>query len=152
MASWPRSFRSDTIASHMIPADVLEQTSRHIAQFASEWRDETPLVVHRRQLDGGGTPGWSGEFMGWITRDERGRDYEPQSEERQRVTRAMRMLRKVAPREHETLWRIFSGESVEQVCAWLNERSIRHGHPERYSMKDTVVIIVSGVDKLAFWG
>ena len=137
----------------MIPSAVLEQTSKHIAQFAPEWRDEVPMAIHAHRLDSGGVPALTGEFMGWLSRTERNKRYrpEPEPEARQRVTRAMRTLRKVAPREHETLWKIFSGESVEQVCLWLNERAIRHGHPERYSMKDTVVIIVSGVDKLAFW-
>jgi len=132
---------------------VIEQASSRIAQFAPEWRDEAPMRLHDSRLDAGGVPSWSGEFMGWIARNERGTrsrpEYEPEA--KLRITRAMRTLRKVAPREHEALWRIFSGESAEQVCAWLNERSIRHGHPERYSLKDTIVIIVSGVDKLAFW-
>jgi len=136
----------------MIPAEILEQTSRQIRQFAPEWRDDMPMTIHEHALDRGGVPRYSGEFIGWLTRNEGGRSaYPDQSDARFRITKAMRTLRKVAPREHETLWRIFSGETVEQVCLWLNERAIRHGHPERYSTKDTVVIIVSGVDKLAYW-
>lgn len=63
----------------------------------------------------------------------------------------MRKLRKVAPREHETLYKILAGESVADVCRWLNDRAIKGGHPERYSMKDTIVIIVSGIDKIVYW-
>jgi hypothetical protein len=79
------------------------------------------------------------------------RDDEDMPDTRYRLTRAMRKLRKVAPREHEVMWRILSGETVPDVCTWLNDRAIRHGHPERYSIKDTVVLVVSGSDKLAFW-
>jgi hypothetical protein len=63
----------------------------------------------------------------------------------------MRNLRKVAPREYDVMRRAFTGESVEQISEWLNERAIRGGHPERYSLKDTVVLLASGADKLAVW-
>lgn len=61
------------------------------------------------------------------------------------------MLRKVAPREHDVVWKVLRGEDVQSIREWLNVRAETQGHPERYSMKDATVLIVSGVDKLAAW-
>jgi len=135
----------------MIPRHVVDTTGRHLQRFIPEWRDEFPMRIHERGFAEDGTPAMTGEFMRWLNRGITKRDDEDLSDTRLRLTRAMRRLRKVAPREHEALWLILRGQSIADVSRWLNERAIRLGHPERYSMKDTMVIVASGVHKLAFW-
>ena len=109
------------------------------------------MRIHQRGYAEDGTPAMAGEFTRWLNRGIDKRDDEDSSETKLKLTRAMRRLRKIAPREHEVLWKILAGESVGEVHVWLNDRAIRQGHPERYTVKDTMVIIVSGVDKVAFW-
>lgn len=135
----------------MISREVVTATQRHLHRFIPEWRDEFPMRIHERGFAEDGTPAWTGEFTKWVTRGTRKHDDEDHPETKLRLTRAMRRLRKVAPREHEVVWKVLSGDTVPDVCAWLNDRAIRGGHPERYSQKDTMVILASGVDKIAFW-
>jgi len=117
--------------------------------FAAEWHEEIPLKIHNRQVDHAGAPQWSDEFARWLTRDrpedDHGRRRNPEG--RLRVTRAMRSLRKEAPRQYEVLYRIMVlGESVRSTTVWLNARAIRGGHPERYRPGDTLAILQSSID------
>jgi hypothetical protein len=135
----------------MLSDVVLARTSVNIRHFFAEWQSEIPMRIHSGGLDRGGGPAWDGEFAHWLLKDERRQRDEDHPETRLRLVRAMRMLRKVAPREHDVVWKVFAGDSPSQINAWLNERAERLGHPERFTMKDTVVLIVSGIDKLAYW-
>lgn len=131
--------------------DLLEQTARNAQYFRRELDDETPIKIHQRAISPDGSPQLSGEFISWL---QRGVRYDPEahpSETPLRLKRAMRMLRDVAPREYDVVWRVLRGEDVDTICGWLNERAEAQGHPERYSKKDTFVLIASGVDKLAAW-
>lgn len=131
--------------------DLLAQTARSIQYFRPELSDELPLKIHQRALAQDGSPQLSGEFVSWL---QRGTGFNPDAHPTDaplRLKRAMRMLREVAPREHDVVWRVLRGEDVSTIHAWLNERAESLGHPERYSEKDTVVLIVSGVDKLSTW-
>jgi hypothetical protein len=130
----------------------IAHVSREIATFAAKWQEETPPRIHQRTLGEDGTPLWDGEFFSWMTRGSWFRHYdEAPSSDRLRLTRAMRNLRRIAPREYDVLRRAFTGETAQQICDWLNERAIRGGHPERYSLKDTVVLMASGLDKVSHW-
>jgi hypothetical protein len=133
----------------MLPG--LEHVSREIAMFAAKWNEETPGRIHKSTLAEDGTPTWTGEFYSWVAKGPWWRGDDSPASSSLRLTRAMRSLRKVAPREYDVMRRAFTGESVEQICEWLNDRAIRGGHPERYSLKDTVVLLASGADKLAAW-
>lgn len=138
-------------AEKVLPASVVQVASLRVAQFAIDYRGEVPSRLHSRELDRGGTPGWHPGFAAWLTRLSRPAmdEVEP---DRIRVTRAMRSLRKVAPREHDVCYRaLVLSHSPEQIQLWLNDRAIRQGHAERYTLKDTCVLIISGVDKIAEW-
>lgn len=131
---------------------MLEQTARHLRFLIPEFRDEVPLKMHNiHDLADDGTPRLTGEFSDWLYRGGKQRRDEMPTDARLRLKRAMRALRGVAPREHDVMWRTLRGESVPSTAAWLNERAVAQGHPERYSEKDVVVLIVSGTDKLAIW-
>jgi len=126
--------------------EVLKHTSRWMSTFAVEWHDEIPLKIHTRGLDAGGTPKWDPGFAAWLQGGGRN------SESRRRITAAMRLLRKRSIREFEVAYRMMVlGEPIEQTTIWLNDRAIRNDKPERYSVKDTQVIIVAAVDKLLNW-
>lgn len=120
----------------------------------ADFADEVPMRIHRgnSHLTYDGTPEITGEFVNWLsTTTKRRREYDSAMDSQLRVKRAMRILRGVAPREHDVMWRTLRGDSVQSTMEWLNERAERQGHPERYSLKDVVVLICSGTDKLAFW-
>ena len=76
---------------------------------------------------------------------------ERQPDTEMRLGRAMKRLRELAPREHDVMHRVLSGEPPAMICYWLNARAIRGDHPERYSQKDTEVLISSGLHKLEAW-
>ena len=135
----------------MLPSVVLDKVARDIAKFSTEWRDDHPIRIHQHAIGADGAPAYAPEFMEWLGRGTAKARNEDHSETKLRLTRAMRNLRNVAPREYDVLHRVFAGETTEQIRDWLNDRAVQGGHPERYSLKDTVVLIVSGVDKLTLW-
>lgn len=129
----------------MFPEPVLAHLAHWLSVFAAEWHQEIPLKIHDRRIDDGGKPQWHPEFARWLTRTGSLGPRNPLG--RLRVTRAMRDLRRVAPRQYEVLYRIMVvGESVESTTIWLNARAIRGGHPERYRLGDTLAILQSSVD------
>ena len=128
----------------VFPEPVLAHLAHWLSIFAAEWHQDVPLQIHTKQLEKGtGAPQWAPEFARWIT----GRSNSQNPDGRLRVTRAMRSLRQVAPRQYEVLYRIMVlGDSVASTTAWLNNRAIRGGHPERYRIGDTLAILQSSVD------
>ena len=134
----------------MLPSVALEKATRDLTRFQREWQGEMPLRIHRRMPAADGTPSYTSEFLDWVSREQLSDDALA-TDSKLRFTKAMRALRKVAPRECDVVHRVFAGYSTEEIRDWLNDRAVRGGHRERYSLKDTVVLIVSGADKLAAW-
>lgn len=131
----------------VFPPDVITKMSHWLEIFAGEWHQELPQKLHGRELDDMGAPQWHPEFSRWLlrheTREERHGHRNPDG--RLRVTKAMRGLRKEAPRAYEVLYRVMVlGASIESTTQWLNERAIRGGHPERYRNGDTLAIVQAG--------
>lgn len=119
-----------------------------MARITTGWYGEIPTRIHGRGIDGNGAPEWSPAFLAWISKEAKAKR---SPDETLRVKRAMRMLRREAPREYEVVYRAILGETIEQIAQWLNDRAIRGGHPERYSLKDAVFLLISGVDKVSLW-
>lgn len=134
----------------MLPSVAVQKATRDLTRFQREWQGETPIRLHRRMPAADGTPDFTSEFIDWLNR-ERLSDDALATDSKLRFTRAMRTLRKIAPREYDVMHRVLAGHTTEAIRDWLNDRAVRGGHPERYSLKDTVVLIVSGADKLAAW-
>lgn len=137
------------MAATVFPESVLQNMAHWLGVFAAEWHQELPQRIHGRAIDRAGAPQWTDEFARWMTRDDAegayGRRRNPEG--RLRVTRAMRALRKEAPRQYEVLYRIMvNGDSIASTTVWLNERAIRGGHPERYRTGDTLAILQSSID------
>jgi hypothetical protein len=135
----------------MLPSAAVEKVNQDLARFKREWQGEIPVRIHQRQIDSSGAPAYSSEFLAWLNREWIDRDDMMPSDIRLRLTRVLRHLRDIAPREHDVMRRVLAGETTEEIRDWLNDRAERGGHPERYSLKDTVVLIVSGADKIAAW-
>lgn len=135
----------------MLPASLLAVTQDRLLQYAKEYHGEVPTRLHGRDLDRGGAPQWHAGFANWMTRSTRPAmdEVEP---DRIRVTRAMRILRKACPREADVVYRaLVLGHGAEEIQEWLNQRAIAGGHPERFSLKDATVLIISGMEKIDLW-
>jgi hypothetical protein len=137
-----------------IPDAVLKDTFKTMFELAGYWNEELPLRIHQRALDDGGVPDWHGDFALWLGRanvfdDRKWREH---PEPRVKTTRAFRKLRKFAPREFEVVYRTaILHIPVRDTMFWLNDRAIRNGKPERYGLEETLLLLVSGVDKVAHW-
>lgn len=134
----------------MISDAEVRHTGTWLAYFRGTYLDNIPMQIHERGLDRDGKPDWSFEMRQLMTGIEKqSTTVEPG---KVRVRRAMKRIRLRSLREYEVLYRIMIlGESVEQVTQWLNERAVNGGHPERYSINGTTVIIYAAVDKLCAW-
>lgn len=133
-----------------IPAPVLETTAQRLVAFAAEWHRDVPTQIHTGSLDAGGAPQLHPDFMQWLTAQ--GSPAHRNTDGRMRLTKAMRQLRTEGPREYDVVYRVMvAGSSIQETTDWLNDRAIRGGHPERYTLKDTTMILISGVDKVAHW-
>ena len=139
-----------------IPETVLRETAQWMVDFRDYWHDELPQQLHTGGYGEGGTPAWHPDFTRWLgvdyygkRSDQRWRD---NPEPRVRTTRAFRKLRKKAVREYEVCYRIIIlGEPIEETCEWLNARAIRNGKTDRYGLLETMLLLVSGVEKMRSW-
>lgn len=133
----------------MISTNALTHTSYWLGHFRDVWETNPPIRLHTRELDDAGNPQWSPDFAHWLDgtsgRHEGGED-------RARLKRAMKRLRERSLREYEVVYRtMVMGHSIPEVAEWLTERAIIGGHPERYGVRETIVIVYAAVDKLRDW-
>jgi hypothetical protein len=150
-----------------IPETVLRSTAQWMVDLRDYWHLEVPTRIHTSGLDSGGAPEWHPDFARWLGTDYRGgrsdQRWADNPEPRIRTTRAFRKLRKKAVREYEVCYRIVVlGEQIERTCDWLNERAFRNDIPlpdgkmwrgarAHYDLNDTLLLLVSGVGKVASW-
>jgi hypothetical protein len=139
-----------------IPDTVLRETARWMVDFRDYWHSEVPTQIHEHELGQGGTPDWHPDFARWLgvdySDDRSDQRWADNPEPRVRTTRAFRKLRKKAVREFEVCYRIIIlGDPIEDTMGWLNERSIRNQKTDRYGMAETMLLLVSGVDKMRSW-
>jgi len=144
-----------------IPASVLASTAYWLTRFSYDYRGESPGKIHNGTLSEDGTPQWHPDFARWLTAGGPIDTPRPESrtpEDRLRTTRALRKLRSVAVREFEVVYRVMVlGDTVDDTTKWLNDRAQRNGIPlppgqtVHYRRKDTVAIIVSGIEKMRDW-
>jgi hypothetical protein len=117
----------------------------------SSLADECPVRIHSRETDAGGAPEWHPSFERWIDAE---RDETPRTKTRfyesdhkmhpQRLKRALRQVRKLAPREYDALYLM-----IALKYTWggartkMNEDNLRRGQAE-YSEAEFLVLTVSG--------
>jgi hypothetical protein len=139
-----------------IPENVLRETAQSMVDFRDYWQDEIPSQIHSGDISDDGAPQWHPDFQRWLGVDYYGprsdRRWSENPEPRVRTTRAFRKLRKKAVREFEVCYRIIVlGEPIEETRQWLNDRAIRNGKTDRYGMQETLLLLVSGVQKMRAW-
>jgi hypothetical protein len=141
--------------ANQFPTHVLKSTGYWLARFSNDYHGEVPNRIHNREIASDGAPQWHPDFARWLTSREVISTPRPERatpEQRLRTTRAMRRLRKEAIREFEVVYRVMVlGERIEDTTRWLNERAIRNGKSSRYRTKDTIALVISGVDKMREW-
>ena len=130
----------------------MKDTAHWATYFAADWKQEVPQRIHTAQIGNDGCPAWHPDFEKWLVND---RVYRRKNDEqRLRITRVMRRLRRVAVREYECLYRVLVlGERLEETTRWLNERAARNAIPfpdhrpsgPHYIQKDTLALIVAGI-------
>ncbi len=133
----------------MITPSHLRSTGYWIDRFRDTIVANPPVQLHIRELDDAGNPQMHPEFIHWLEGTSGRREG---TEDRARLNAALKLLRNRSIREYEVLYRVlYLGQPIPEVAEWLNERSIRGGHPERYSVPDTMVIVYAAVDKVRDW-
>lgn len=81
-----------------------------------------------------------------------GQQYRDQhNDERTRVTRAFRKLRRAAPLEFDVLYMAIRGNTLNDIAQKLTERAIARNKPERYDTTSVTLLAVCGVDKVEGW-
>ena len=139
-----------------IPESVLRDTAQRMVDYRDYWHDEMPTQIHAAGFDDGGVPAWHPDFARWLGvdwySDRSDQRWKDNPEPRIRTTRAFRKLRKKAVREYEVCYRIIIlGEPIEETAEWLTSRAIRNAKPERYGVGETLLLLVSGVQKINGW-
>lgn len=137
------------------PSDThLARTAEWISQITRDWNEEIPLAIHSNSVADDGAPQWHNNFETWLLRGDRTGDeqWRNNPEPRVRMTRAMRKLRERFPREYEVLYRTaILSIPIEETTQWLNTRAIRNDKPERYSVRDTYLILIVAADRTMSW-
>jgi hypothetical protein len=159
----------------VLAPDTLRFTGDWSIRLGEQWRMEFPLKLHKmHEYAPDGTPEWSSEFERWLSRrhdnDKRPDDHEERtprdlrgpyqnSPQRTRTTAAFRKLRRQAPQEFLALYDLCVLNPVRPgadlrsafaaVARRLNERAIRKGYPERYTVETISILAYSATHKLA---
>lgn len=147
--------------ANRFPTSVLKSTGYWLARFSHDYHGEIPQKIHNGDIASDGAPQWHPDFARWLTAREvisTPRPDYPTPEQRLRTTRALRRLRKEAIREFEVVYRVMvMGERIDETTKWLNQRAERNsiplpdGRAEHYRTKDTIALVVSGIDKMRVW-
>lgn len=137
----------------MLSDDKINSSTRWIKEFRSYWNDEIPVRMHSREIADDGAPQWSSDFAMWMLRAEvKDERWAKNPEPRVRTTRAFRKLRDKFPREYEVLYRTAILDiPIASTVEWLNERAVRNEKPERYTLRDTLLILFVAADKVQSW-
>ncbi len=137
----------------VLSKEKIHASARWISELRAYWNDEIPVRIHSREIADDGSPQWSSDFALWLLRtDLRDREWRERPEPRVRTTRAFRKLRERFPREYEVLYRTAILDiPIATTTEWLNARAARNGKPERYTMRDTLLILFVAADKVSAW-
>lgn len=129
--------------------------------LSAHWKEEIPTKIHIRQIDSGGAPEWSPEFLRYVEKgweeegkyDSGARRRRPKNPEiRLRATRAFRTLRKKNVREFEVLYRtVVLDVPITDTADWLTQRAIKNNKPERYTPGGVQVLLFSAAHKVMSW-
>lgn len=138
-----------------ITEETLERLSQWVEFFSTEFVAETPMRIHGRGTDEGhglGGPPFHPEFLTWLQAGDEREPSRAQRDARQRVTRVFRRIRSIAPREYFVLQLVCTRRmNIAEVTDVMNRRAEDGGHPERYTDRDVIALLSSGLDKAVKW-
>jgi hypothetical protein len=145
--------------------------------FHSELHGEYPMRIHSRDVDDGskwGAPAFHPQFIRWlgaeyehVGRDQSGVYHPPDG--RTRVTRVLRKIRQVAPREYYVLQLVLAnGMSVNEATKRMTEREAQRNEEARseaarkgesppvvedhvYDYTEVLLLLLAGLDKAYKW-
>ena len=152
----------------------VQQAQMLLGQWSRDYRGEVPTRIHATHHGAhfglGAAPPFAPEFVSYVgklncknpnckhCREDlpvylEGEEYRAKhSDERTRVTRAFRKLRRAAPLEFDVLFMaVMHGLSVQEIADKLTERAITKGHEERYDSTSVTLLAIAGVDKVSAW-
>lgn len=130
----------------MFADSVMHATAARALELGQAWSQEAPIRIHSGEIASDGSPQWHRDFSRWMTRQD-ARPAALDDEPAVRVKRAFGKLRKISMREFEVCYQVLiMGRSIAQATSWLNERAERNGIPTRYRPKDTLALLVAGLD------
>lgn len=162
------------MTEQIVTEEEIRQTQYWLGEWGRDYRGEIPTRIHAgsygQHFGLGAAPPFAPEFINYIGRlnCERndcktcredlpiyleGEEYRAKhSDERTRVTRAFRKLRRAAPLEFDVLYlAVMHGLSVQDIAESLTARAVKGGHPERYDVSTVTILAVAGADKVAAW-
>ncbi len=162
------------MTNEIVGEDEIKSIQEFLGRWGQEYRGEIPSRIHARTHGNsyglGAAPPFANEFINYIgrlncKRDNckacledvpvylEGEEYKKKhSDERTRVTRAFRKLRRAAPLEFDVLYlAVMHGQSVADIAESLTKRAIRGGHEDRYDATSVTILAAAGVDKVAAW-
>lgn len=160
--------------NEIVTEDEVRKAQHLLGQWGKDYRGEIPTRIHATSHGAhfglGSAPPFAPEFVSYVgklnckdphcrhCREDlpiylEGEEYRAKhSDERTRVTRAFRKLRRAAPLEFDVLFlAVMHGLGVEEIAEKLTTRSENRGHPERFDIAAITLLAVAGVDKVSAW-
>jgi len=158
----------------IVTDEEVRKAQRFLGEWGKDYRGEIPTRIHATNHGAhfglGSAPPFAPEFVNYVgklnckdphcakCREDlpiylEGEEYRAKhSDERTRVTRAFRKLRRAAPLEFDVLYlAVMHGLSVEEIATKLTARAVAGGHPERFNVAAITLLAVAGVDKVSAW-
>ena len=143
-----------------LPPEQIERLNYWVAFFRGEYEGEIPMRIHAKtggSEEGGGLggPPFHPQFLAWLTasmrRPDDRRPYYNQSGHN-RVTKVLRLIREVSPKEYFVLQRVINDHlSVQQTADRMNARSQERGLDEEWSYETVLALLMAGLDKASKW-
>ena len=160
--------------SEIVTISEVKAAQDFLGRWGQEYRGEIPTRIHAhahgQHYGLGSAPPFAPEFVNYIGRLHcnrpnckpcredlpvylEGEEYRKKhSDERTRITRAFRKLRRAAPLEFDVLYMaVMGGLTVSEIATKLTERAMAKGFPETYDEAAVTLLAVCGVDKVSAW-
>lgn len=158
----------------LITEEEVLNTQRWLTRLGSDYRGEVPSRIHDtkpgQHFGLGSSPPFAPEFISYIgklnckdpncrgCREDlpiylEGEEYRAKhSDQRTRVTRAFRKLRRAAPLEFDVLYlAVMHGLPAAEIAEKLTSRAASRGFDETYDITSVTILAVAGVDKVQAW-
>ena len=137
----------------------IERINYWVAFFRSEYEGEIPMRIHAKtggSDEGGGLggPPFHPEFIRWMTAsmDKSENKWHTRGPGGNRMTKVLRQIRSVAPREYFVLQLIVTYHmSIAQAAKAMNQREQERGSDLSYSHDAVTALLIAGIDKAQKW-